>query len=449
MENAHALSAADAARAIRDGGLTSVDLVKSCLDRIDAFEPKVRAWTHLDPDFALEQAEAADKVRFDGLPMGPLHGVPVGIKDIFDTVDFPTELGSPIHAGRRTMHDAAAVSQLKQAGAVIMGKTVTTEFAVYAPGKTRNPHDENRTPGGSSSGSAAAVAAFMVPLALGSQTNGSTIRPASYCGVVGYKPSFGLISRTGALKQSTPLDQVGVFARSARDAALMAEAMMAYDDRDGAMIAAASPALSAVVGQDPAMPPKVAFLKSPVWDQAERGTREAFAELTEVLGDRCAEIEIADVYGEVFELHRMIMEADLAKNFAYDFDRAADQFSPQLSEMIARGQKVTAVEYNIARERQAALRQGLDKTLAEFDAIITLATSGEAPEGLSATGSPVFCTLWTYTGLPAVTLPLMTGEAGMPLGVQLIGRMRDDGRLLRTAHWLTHFVGASSDEAAA
>jgi len=448
MENLYSLGAATAAKAIRDGEITSVQLVEACLARIEEFEPTVQAWTHLDAENALNHAKIADKRHYDGEAEGPLNGVPVGIKDIFDTEDFPTEYGSPIHQGRRTFNDAAAVAQLRQAGAVVLGKTVTTEFAVYSPGKTTNPHDATRTPGGSSSGSAAAVASFMVPLALGSQTNGSTIRPASFCGTVGYKPSFGLISRNGVLRHSPPLDQVGVFARSVEDAAIMAECMMSFDDRDAYMRPRARPNLSEIAMSEPPMPPKVGFLKTPAWNQADKETQEAFAELADVLGDRCAEVEIAEVYDEVEELHRVIMEADLAKNFAYDFARAPEQFSAKLTEMIERGQKVTAVEYNIAIERQQELERGLDQLMSEYDAILTPSTLGEAPQGLEATGSPAFCTMWSYTGMPAITLPLMQGEAGMPLGVQLVGKKGDDARLLRTASWLDVFIETSEAEAA-
>lgn len=448
MENLYSLGAAAAAKAIRDGDITSVQLVEACLARIDEFEPTVQAWAHLDAENALNQAKVADKRHYDGDAEGPLNGVPVGIKDIFDTQDFPTEHGSPIHEGRRTMNDASAVAQLRQAGAVVMGKTVTTEFAVYAPGKTRNPHDTTRTPGGSSSGSAAAVASYMVPLALGSQTNGSTIRPASFCGVVGYKPSFGLISRSGALRQSPPLDQVGVFARSVGDTAIMAETMMSFDGTDSYMRPAARPHLHDIAMSTPPMPPKVGFLKSPAWDQADAETQAAFAEMADFLGDRCVEVEIGEAYDETFELQRVIMEADLAKNFAYDFGRAPEQFSTTLTEMIERGKSVTAVEYNIAIERQRELEGGLDQLMTEYDAILTPSTPGEAPVGLDATGSPVFCTLWTYTGMPAISLPLMQGGAGMPLGVQLVSKKGDDARLLRTAMWLDKYIEESDSEAA-
>ena len=226
------LSAADAARAIRDGALSAEELVEACLARIAEADPAIEAWTYLDPEHARTQARARDADRREGRAIGPLHGLPIGIKDIFDTADMPTEDGTVLHAGRTPAHDAAAVAMLRAAGAVILGKTVTTECATYTPGKTRNPHNPEHTPGGSSSGSAAAVAAGMVPLALGSQTNGSVIRPAAFCGVYGFKPTHGLIPRSGVLKLSRTLDHVGVFARSIEDVALICEALVGYDPAD-------------------------------------------------------------------------------------------------------------------------------------------------------------------------------------------------------------------------
>jgi len=435
------LTAAQAAAAMANGDITSEDLVRACLARIDEVEKTLGAWACLDPDHAIRQAKAADRARNEGQALGPLHGVPVGIKDIFDTDDMPTENGTVLHAGRRPMKDCTAVALLRQAGAVIMGKTVTTELAVYAPGKTRNPRNPEHTPGGSSSGSAAAVAAHMVPLAVGSQTNGSVIRPASFCGVVGYKPSFGLISRHGVLLQSPPLDTVGVFARTVGDAAMLAEPMMAFDGRDSAMRPRARPALVETAATEPPVEPALAFVKSPVWDQADDDTKRAFAELAAHLGERVRAIDLPDAFAHGHGWHRTIMEADLAKNFCVDEDRGRDRISPILREMMDRGKTVTAVAYNEAVERIAALNDLLGEIFRQFDAILTPATVGTAPKGLDGTGSPMFCTLWTYCGLPAVSLPLLKGVNGMPMGVQLVGPKGDDARLLRTARWLAARVG--------
>jgi Asp-tRNA(Asn)/Glu-tRNA(Gln) amidotransferase A subunit family amidase len=430
------MSAAQAAAAIRAGEVTSEELVGSCLQRIEALEPTVQAWVHLDPDLALHQARAADAARRSGMTVGPLHGVPVGVKDIFDTRDMPTEYGTALHAGRTPGRDATAVALLRQAGAVILGKTVTTELAVYAPGKTSNPHDPQRTPGGSSSGSAASVAAQMVPLALGTQTNGSVIRPASYCGVYGYKPSFGLISRHRVLQQSRLLDQVGVFARSLEDLALCAEPMMAFDARDPDLRPRMRPALTETLAEEPPVPPRLALVRTPVWDQAESDVREAFAELVGHLGEQVDEVQLPAAFDGAVDWHRTIMETDLAVSFARDYERGRESLSQTLCEMIERGRAYRAVDYKQAVAQIQLLVAELAAIFAEYDAILTPAASGEAPLGKASTGSPVFCTLWTLCGVPALTLPILQGSSGMPLGAQLVAGRLDDARLLRTARWL-------------
>jgi Asp-tRNA(Asn)/Glu-tRNA(Gln) amidotransferase A subunit family amidase len=321
-----------------------------------------------------------------------------------------------------------------------MGKTVTTELAVYTPGKTRNPHDPERTPGGSSSGSAAAVAAFMVPVAIGTQTNGSVIRPASYCGVCGYKPTYGLISRHGVLQLSRPLDQVGVFARTVEDAALIAEQLMAFDDRDPDLRARARLKLTETVSEEPPLPPRLAFVKTPVWDQADEDTKAAFAELVEHLGEHVGEGELPAIFNEAVAWHRTIMEADLARSFEKEYARGKDRLSSTLREMIERGQKVLAVDYNRAVDRIPVLNGMIEEIFEWHDAILTPASTGEAPMGLETTGSPIFCTLWTLCGMPTISLPILQGPHGMPMGVQLVGPKFDDAKLLRTARWLVDFV---------
>ena len=433
-------SAVEAAEAIRKGEISSEEMVTACLDRIDQFDGEIGAWAHVSREHALHQAREADQFRRLGRGTGPLHGVPVGIKDIIDTKDFPTENGSPIHRGRTPSEDATLVAKLREAGAVILGKTVTTEFAVMHPGKTVNPHDPARTPGGSSSGSAAAVAAKMVPVAVGTQTNGSVIRPAAFCGVVGYKPTYGMVSRHRVLRQSPPLDQIGVFAGTVADAGLIAQAMMGYDSRDSAMQPKAVPNLLGLLSEAPPLPPKLGFVKGPTWDQAEDSTKEAFGELCDFLGGHAAEAEIAPVFDEVVELHRIIMEADLAKNLGPNLERAPDQVSGVLTQMIERGRSVRAVDYNLAMDRIALFPAALEALFEDYDAILTPATAGEAPKGLETTGNPAFCTLWTFCGMPAVTLPILQGESGLPLGVQLVGKKGEDGKLLRSARWLMEKV---------
>lgn len=441
------LGIAEAARAIRDGETTSEALVRACLTRIEEAEPVVQAWAYLDSERALEQACMADEIRSRGLPSGPLLGVPIGIKDIVDTVGMPTENGTILDAGRTPGHNAVVVDLLRQAGAVIMGKTVTTELAVYAPGKTRNPHDPTRTPGGSSSGSAAAVASMMVPGAIGTQTNGSVIRPAAFCGVFGYKPTHGLIPRPGVLDQSRFLDVVGVFARSIEDLALLAEQMMAYDPRDPDTRPDPRPPLSLVAAQEAPVTPRLAFVKTPVWPQGEDDMKEAFAELTDFLGtDIAFEVALPDIYNDALKHHRTIVCADIAKNYGGYYKRGKSKLSPTLVEMIEEGQRCLAVDYMMAQEWAKAYVGGFDELFAEFDAIITPSASGQAPKGLDRTGSPAFCTLWSLTGMPAVNLPLLAGNDGLPIGVQLVGPRGGDARLLRAARWLCDHIAANGGD---
>jgi Asp-tRNA(Asn)/Glu-tRNA(Gln) amidotransferase A subunit family amidase len=436
MDDITLISATEASEAIQAGRMTSEELVSACLERIAAIEERIGAWTHLDADHALKQACEADRIQQDGQALGPLHGIPVGVKDIFDTSDMPTEDGTVLHAGRQPQEDATAVALLREAGAVILGKTVTTELAVYAPGKTRNPHDPERTPGGSSSGSAAAVAAGMVPLAIGTQTNGSVIRPASYCGVYGYKPSYGRISRHRVLQQSRPLDQVGVFARTIEDAALIAQQIMVFDDRDPDTQLRARPALIETVAAEPPFNPRLAFVKTPVWDQAQTDTKEAISELVAHLDENAGEVDLSDIFNDAVEQHRVIMEADLARSFEQEYASGKDKLSSILREIIERGQKILAVDYNRAVSRIPEFNRALDKVFDWHDAILTPATTGEAPVGLESTGSPIFCTIWTLCGMPSITLPILQGSHGLPVGVQLVGSKGDDARLLRTARWL-------------
>jgi Asp-tRNA(Asn)/Glu-tRNA(Gln) amidotransferase A subunit family amidase len=430
------MDAINLARAIRSGEVTAEEAVRSCLDRIGQVEDEVQAWTFLDPEYALAQARLADRAQREGRDLGPLHGVPVGLKDIFDTADMPTENGTVLHSGRRPPEDATVVALLRQAGAILLGKTVTTELAVFHPGKTRNPQDPRRTPGGSSSGSAAAVAAHMVPLALGTQTNGSMIRPASYCGVVGYKPTYGTLSRYGVLMQSPPLDQIGVYARTVADAALLAQVLMAFDDRDPAMRPAARPDLNRWAGEEPPVAPRLAFVKTPVWDQAAEDTRGAFAELCKRLGPHVQEVTLPPAFNEVVGWHRAVMESDLAKSFAPEYARGKDRLSDTLKQMIERGRQVLAMDYNRALEQVPMLNRALSDIFSSYDSILTPAAMSVAPLGLTSTGSPIFCTIWTLCGTPAITLPILHGTDGMPMGAQLVAARGDDGRLLRTARWL-------------
>jgi Asp-tRNA(Asn)/Glu-tRNA(Gln) amidotransferase A subunit family amidase len=437
LTNLYALSGVDAARLIRDGAITSVQLLEACLARVRAVDGEVQAWTFLDPEHALAQARAADEWRLSGRPTGPLHGVPVAVKDIIDTADMPTENGSVLYAGRTPSRDAAVVAMLRSAGAVVMGKTVTTEFATYTPGKTRNPHNPAHTPGGSSSGSAAAVAAGMAPLALGSQTNGSVIRPAAFCGVYGFKPTHGLIPRSGIFKLSRTLDHVGVFARTLDDVALLAEQLLGYDEADPDSRPRARLPLRAVAAEEPPLPPMFAFVKTARWDRAEADTRAAFAELAERLDGQLEEVELLAASEEAFDCHRLIMEAEMAASLDREWERGRERLSERLRRQLERGREARALDYQRALASRPALIEAFGELfMTRYDAILTPAAPGCAPAGLDSTGDPSFCTLWTLLGMPAVTLPLLQGSGGLPIGVQLVGPRDGDARLLRTARWL-------------
>jgi Asp-tRNA(Asn)/Glu-tRNA(Gln) amidotransferase A subunit family amidase len=351
LTNLHSLSASEAARLIRDGVISSEQLVEACLARVREVDEQIQAWAFLDPDHAIAQAHTADALRSEGRPTGPLHGVPVGIKDIFDTADMPTENGSVLHAGRSPSRDATVVAMLRAAGAVILGKTVATEFAYFAPGKTRNPRNPEHTPGGSSSGSAAAVAAEMVPLALGSQTNGSVIRPAAFCGVVGFKPTHGLISRHGVLGLSRTLDHVGLFARTIDDIALLAEQLVGYDERDPDTRPRARIPFVKVAAEEPPLRPMFAFIKTPYWERVDNETKEAFAELIEQLGDRVEEIELLPSAAEAWDWHRTIMEAEMAANLEREWESGRDRLSEALRAQLKRGRQMPALDYQRALAR--------------------------------------------------------------------------------------------------
>jgi Asp-tRNA(Asn)/Glu-tRNA(Gln) amidotransferase A subunit family amidase len=434
------LSAIEAAERIAGGDMSAQDYIGACLQRIEEVDDKVHAFVHLDPKEALAQAKALDERRRNGKPLGALHGVPVAIKDIFDTADYKTECGSPLLKGRQPMRDCTVVARLRAAGAVIIGKTVTTEFAYFHAGATRNPHDLERTPGGSSSGSAAAVAAGMVPLAVGSQTNGSVIRPASFCGVYGVKPTHGMISRHGALTLSRTLDHVGVFSRTLADAAFILEVLVGYDENDEDTRPLAAPAFLETLGEDPPLPPLLAFVRTPVWEKADSECRAAFEKLAKSLGDRAILFDLPEPFAGAWDDQRVIMATDMAHNFGALVERGGEASSQQLRDLLAEGGKTNALRYLAASEHAKRYAIGLNEIFKEYDAILTPSAPGIAPKGM-ATGNPAFNTLWSLTGLPAVSLPLLSGEGGMPIGVQLVGPTGDDARLLRTANWLIGKLG--------
>ena len=385
----------------------------------------------------LTQAKKLDVLHQSG-KHGDLHGIPVGIKDIFDTADMPTTDGTEIHKKNLSWNDCTVVSKLKQAGAVIMGKTVTAELAYYSPGKTKNPHDTTRTPGGSSSGSAAAVASHMVPLAVGSQTNGSVIRPASYCGVVGYKPTKGLISRHLVLQVSRPLDQVGVFANSIEDAALISEQLIGHDKQDPDTSLNPRPKLLAASRQKPPMEPILAYIKLPFMDKLDDDVMEGFHEVKDELKGKVDEIELPEGFTKIPDWHKIIMESDMARSFSEEYKKSKNKLSDKIVEAIERGMKYTSVEYNNALVEDRCCKYAyFNQFFHDYDAILTPSACGEAPKGLKSTGNPIFCTIWTYCGMPCISLPLLQGKNGLPVGVQLVSSLFDDERLFRNASWLS------------
>ena len=432
------------ARALRDliakGALSAEAATAACLKRIAATEPDLQAWAFVDGQNAIAQARAMDARRKAGAAIGPLHGVPVGLKDVIDTARTPTEQGTPVQKGRVPSEDAHLVARLRAAGAVIIGKTVTTELAFLAPSRTRNPHDATCTPGGSSSGSAVAVASGQVPLAVGTQTGGSVIRPASYCGVVGVKPSFGLIGRTGVLAQSPFLDTVGGFARSLEDAALLIEAMAGHDPQDTATAMQPVPRLADAACEEPALPPLLAVVGLP---GIEPVMAEAMAELTAELGDRAHAIDLPPAFAEAEAIRRRINLAEMAKCYYALERRGVEELSPQMRAALAEGQGILARDYLAALDWRAVLNAGLDELLTRCDAILCPAATGPAPSlAGGTTGSAAMNGPWTLCGVPAITLPLMADEHGLPMGVQLIGRRGEDARLMRVAAWLTNRLSA-------
>jgi len=436
VTNLNEMTAEEAARAIAAGEQTSEELVKACLGRVDAREETVLAWAHLDSELARNQARARDAEQAAGAELGPLHGVPVGIKDIIDTADLPTENGSDHFRGRRPTRDATCVALLKAAGAVIMGKTVTTEFAMTGQRGTRNPHDPERTPGGSSSGSGAAVADFMVPLALGSQTGGSVIRPASFCGTHGYKPTYGCISRHGVFILARALDHIGVYGKSLADLAIIGDVLMHHDPLDFDMRAHANGHLVEALADGGATPPRIAFIKGPPWAFADDYMDALFEGYIAGLGEAVQEVELSGIFDDALDAQQTVMDANLWSNLGPFIDNHADELLPETVRRITSGKGLAAVDYIQARELTDSLCAALDGLFEHYDCIVTAGAPGEAPMGLESTGNAVFQKIWTLTGLPAVTLPLLKGPNGMPVGVQVIGRKGCDGDLFRAAKWV-------------
>src|SRR5918997_3986640 len=423
------LSATEAARLIAEKAITSEELVSACLERIEAREPTVKAWSALDPKAAIRQAKERDK----GPVLGPLHGVPIAVKDVLDTYDFKTEMGSPIYKGHKAAADACCVALARAAGAVILGKTVTAEFAGTAPGPTTNPHNPRHTPGGSSSGSAAAVADFMVPVAFGTQTGGSVQRPSSFCGIVGYKPTFGTINRAGLKFAAENLDTIGLMARSLDDIALVR-----------AVLVGSSSALAEPVPLTAST--RVGLCLTHLWDKATVETRaaveDAAARLREA-GAQVEEFELPDDFAGLSEARDIVNNVERARAMAFEWQHHRERISPQLSRCIAAGLQTPHEKYVEALRFAEHCRIQLDMLFAGTDVLVAPTASGEAPAGLEWTGDSAFQGLWTILHVPTVSLPTHRGPNGLPVGVQLVGPRYRDEALLRGASWAWHATGPS------
>jgi amidase len=412
------LSAAEAVSLLARGELSAEELTHACLARIAAREPTVQAWESLDEERALAGARRADASG----RKGPLHGLPVGVKDLIDTVDLPTSYGTSLHRGHRPARDAACVAALRAAGAVILGKTVTTELAYFTPGKTRNPRDPSRTPGGSSSGSAAAVADAMVPAALGTQTAGSVIRPASFCGVFGFKPTHGQLPLEGVKVISPSLDTLGVFGRDLDDLPLLAGVLGLR-----------------IVPEPPPDRPRIALCRTAQWEFAEPATRKLVEEAAVTLeraGARVEELRWPAALDAAFEAQKTIMAAEMASSLQPERRAGEARLGEQLRKLFREGDAARETSYPAAVEQAARLRPLFDEVAAPFDALLTPAAQGEAPQGLGFTGDPVFNRIWTLLHGPCLSLPLARGPAGMPVGLQLVAGRGRDARLLAAAHFV-------------
>ena len=418
----HDLTATQIVEAIADKKTTAEAVARDCLEHIEAREPQVKAWHYLAPEAVIKQARAVDARA----SIGALHGVPVGIKDIIDTCDMPTEYGTPIHQGHRPRVDAAVVALTRRAGGLIMGKTVTTEFANRHPGKTCHPQDPARTPGGSSSGSAAAVGDHMVPLALGTQTTGSTIRPAAYCGCVGYRPTWGEIRCSGVMEAAGSLDTLGLIARSVEDIVLYKDVMMGIEPQR------LSPTLM--------QPPRIGFCKTHFWDQCDLTTQKSLEDCAEHLaraGAKVSAVTLPAEFEQVEQAHRWVSSFEFARNRAWEIDHHYSSISQTLREnRLKDGLACSIQTYRQSRQILARLRRSMHDVINDFDVLLVPATSGEAPLGLNATGNASHCLIWTSTHVPSMTLPLFKGPHGLPVGAQLIAARNNDRLLFEAARWV-------------
>ena len=436
MIDIFSLKVEEIASKIKNAQLTSVEVCEKYIERINKFEKEVKAWVHFDKKLLLEKAAEADEYRRSGKPTGPLHGIPVAVKDIVGTVDMPTECGTVIRKGKSYSQNAEIIDLLLAAGAIVMGKTATAELAYLGPTKTTNPHDHSRTPGGSSSGSAATVASYMAPLSIGSQTGGSVIRPASYCGVVGYKPTYGLISRNGVLKTSEKLDHIGVFGRTVEDVALLAKVLIKKDKFDNATVYYSADSMLEETKKGPLFEPKFIFYKTDHWKNVEKKSREAFEYFIKSFKNNIEIFDTPSYFKDIHKYHQIIHETDLANNFGLYYKKYKKKLSKPMQDAIIKGNKHSAKEYAEAIDFMKRSYESYEEVFEDYHGVLSPASPGVAPKGLKSTGSAEFNKVWSYLGTPCISLPLLQGESKMPLGVQLIGAKFDDHRFLGVANWL-------------
>jgi Asp-tRNA(Asn)/Glu-tRNA(Gln) amidotransferase A subunit family amidase len=427
-------SALSLVEGMRSGRTTAVAVMRASLERIKKLEPEVRAFAHFDAAAAHAAAERTDEHRALGDPPGPLHGLPVAVKDIIDTTDFPTEYGGEIFLGRQPERDATIVKRLRAAGAIVIGKTITSQYALFVPGPTRNPRDLTRTPGGSSSGSAAAVAAGFAPVALGTQTNGSIIRPASYCGIVGFKPSLGVLPRTGVLRHCPLIDHPGVLAGSVADAALVIDALAGEDVEDS--LSRNLPAALLDAARDSDTTPRLAVAFGPFESRAQAATRDALRDFMGRLPLPVDAIELGPEFAEAEAILRVLMCAGVAESLGPDIDAAAGRVPELVVGLVKEGRALSAVDLVTAWTRRDRLRSELIARISEYDAVLTFASAGPAPLASEGTGDPIFATLWTLIGAPAYSLPLLRSVDSLPIGVQAVGAPGRDVELTSAAAWL-------------
>ncbi len=436
MTDIFSLSLEELAKKIKDAQLTSVEICEKYIERIDKFEKDVKAWAHFDKKVLLEKATEADDHRRSGKPVGPLHGVPIAVKDIIGTVDMPTECGTIIRKGKSYSQNAEIIDLLHASGAIVMGKTATSELAYLGPPATTNPHDKDRTPGGSSSGSAATVASFMAPASIGSQTGGSVIRPASYCGVVGYKPSYGLISRNGVLRTSYSLDQIGMFGRKVEDVAMLAKVLIKKDKYDPATIHYSTENILTEAKKGPIFEPKFIFYKTDHWKIIDKKSRESFEYFIKSFKKNIEIFDTPSYFKDIHKYHQIIHETDLANNFSVYFQKFKKKLSKYMQDAISNGNKYTAKEYAEAIDFMKRSYESYEEVFEDYHGVLSPSSPGVAPKGLKSTGTAEFNKVWSYLGTPCISLPLLEGENNLPLGVQLIGNKYDDHRFLGVANWL-------------